>query len=100
MSSLLDEHGVTRVLIPTLGRELRPFHDLWTAWQLLRVIVRERPDVVHTHKAKAGALGRVCALLARVPVRVHTFHGYVFHGYFGARKTRLFLAIERTLARI
>jgi glycosyltransferase involved in cell wall biosynthesis len=100
MSYLLEEHGVTRVLIPTLGRELRPLRDLWTAWQLLRVIVRERPDVVHTHKAKAGAIGRVCALVAGVPVRVHTFHGHVFHGYFGAKKTRMFLAIERTLARV
>jgi glycosyltransferase involved in cell wall biosynthesis len=100
MSYLLDEHRVARVMIPTLGRELRPLHDLWTAWQLLRVIVREKPDVVHTHKAKAGALGRVCALLAGVPVRVHTFHGHVFHGYFGARKTQLFLAIERALARV
>lgn len=98
MSYLLAEHGIERVLIPSLGRELRPLRDLATAWQLWRIIRRERPDVVHTHKAKAGALGRVCALLAGVPVRVHTYHGHVFHGYFGAAKTRVFLAIERTLA--
>jgi glycosyltransferase involved in cell wall biosynthesis len=98
MSYLLDELGVERVLIPSLGRELRPLRDLVTAWKLWRVLARERPDVVHTHKAKAGAIGRLAALLARVPIRVHTFHGHVFNGYFGARKTKFFLAIERALA--
>ncbi len=91
--------GVERIVLPKLGRELRPLADLHTLWQLYRVVRRLRPDVVHTHKAKAGALGRVAALLGRVPVRVHTFHGHVFSGYFSARKTRLFLAIERLLAR-
>jgi glycosyltransferase involved in cell wall biosynthesis len=100
MSYLLDEYGVERVVIPSLGRELRPLRDLATAWQLYRIMRRERPDVVHTHKAKAGAVGRVAALLAGVPVRVHTYHGHVFHGYFGRVKTRLFVAIERALARV
>jgi glycosyltransferase involved in cell wall biosynthesis len=100
MSYLLEQYGIKRILIPSLGRELRPLRDLVTAWKLWRVIRRERPDVVHTHKAKAGAIGRVCALLAGVPVRVHTYHGHVFHGYFGAAKTRLFLGIERALARV
>jgi glycosyltransferase involved in cell wall biosynthesis len=100
MSYLAYESGIETVVIPTLGRELRPLADLRTAWELYRVLRRERADVVHTHKAKAGAIGRVVALLAGVPVRVHTFHGHVFHGYFGANKTRAFLAIERTVARI
>lgn len=100
MSYLLEEHGVERILIPSLGRELRPLRDVVTAWRLWRVMRRVRPDVVHTHKAKAGALGRVVALAAGVPVRVHTYHGHVFHGYFGPWKTRLFLAVERALARV
>jgi glycosyltransferase involved in cell wall biosynthesis len=100
MSYLLDELHVERVLIPSLGRELRPLRDLVTAYRLWRVILQERPDVVHTHKAKAGAIGRLVALAARVPVVVHTYHGHVFHGYFGPWKTRLFLAIERALARV
>lgn len=99
MSYLLDQYGVERVLVPSLGRELRPLRDLSTAWRLWRVMRRERPDVVHTHKAKAGAIGRVCAILAGVPVRVHTYHGHVFHGYFGPWKTRAFVTIERLLAR-
>ena len=98
MSYLLVHYGVERELIPSLGRELRPLRDLSTAWQLYRLMRRERPDIVHTHKAKAGAIGRVCALAAGVPVRVHTYHGHIFHGYFGHWKTRAFIAIERLLA--
>lgn len=100
MSYLLDEHGVERILIPSLGRELRPLRDLVTAYRLWRVMRRVRPDVVHTHKAKAGAIGRLVALAAGVPVRVHTYHGHVFHGYFGPAKTRFFVAVERALARV
>ena len=99
MSYLADERGVAREVIPALGRELRPLRDLRTAWQLYRLMRRVRPDVVHTHKSKAGAIGRVAAILAGVPVRVHTFHGHVFHGYFGRLKTLFFLTIERLLAR-
>jgi glycosyltransferase involved in cell wall biosynthesis len=58
-----------------------------------------RPHIVHTHTAKAGTLGRVAARLAGVPVVVHTYHGHVFHGYFSPARTRLFLAVERWLAR-
>jgi len=55
--------------------------------------------VVHTHTAKAGTLGRLAAWWCRVPIVVHTYHGHVLHGYFGPGKTRLFIAIERWLAR-
>jgi len=96
MSDLVK--GLDVVVVPSLGRELRPLRDLSTAWELVRILKRERPAIVHTHKAKAGAIGRVAAQLAGVPVRVHTYHGHVFHGYFGPAKTALFLAIERTLA--
>jgi glycosyltransferase involved in cell wall biosynthesis len=98
MGYLLDGANVEHVVIPSLGRELRPLADLYTAWRLYRLVRAIKPDVVHTHKAKAGALGRMVALLCRVPVRVHTYHGHVFHGYFGATKTRVFLAVERALA--
>jgi len=100
MAYLLNDAAISTVVIPELGRELRPLRDLRTAWLLYRVLRRERPLIVHTHKSKAGAIGRIVALLARVPIRVHTYHGHVFHGYFGARKTRAFIAIERTLARV
>jgi glycosyltransferase involved in cell wall biosynthesis len=101
MAYLLAEHGIDSVeVIPTLGRELRPIRDLWTAWKLFQLIRRERPDIVHTHKAKAGALGRLVALLSGVPVRVHTFHGHVLRGYFGPLKSAFFSSVERGLAQV
>src|SRR5439155_145014 len=69
----------------------------WKLWWLCRTA---RPHIVHTHTAKAGTLGRLAAWLAGVPVRVHTFHGHVFHGYFGRLKTLWFITVERALARI
>ena len=74
--------------------------DLKALWDIYRFLRRERPQLVHTHTAKAGALGRSAAWLARVPIIVHTYHGHVFHGYFGPQKTRMFLALERLLGRI
>ena len=99
MSYLLESRGIESVMIPSLGRELRPVRDLYTAWRLFQVMRRERPDIVHTHKAKAGALGRSVAALLGVPVIVHTFHGHVLRGYFGPVKTRFFLGLEQLLAR-
>ncbi len=100
MAYLLEEAGVEEVVrIPSLGREMRVLRDLSTLWQVVRLMLRERPQVVHTHKAKAGAIGRAAALLCRVPVRVHTFHGHVLRGYFGPAKTRVYQTLEKLLAR-
>ena len=103
MSGFAAAHGVTPHMIPSMSRELSP-RDAITIWKLWRLMVRFRPDVVHTHTAKAGAAGRMAGLLYRLvsrerPLFVHTFHGHVFHGYYPRWKTRIFLAIERTLAR-
>ena len=92
--------GVHPLILPALGRELHPVRDLATLWQLVRLLRRLKPDVVHTHTAKAGFVGRIAARLAGVPVVVHTFHGHVFHGYFSPGKTRLFLLLERFTARL
>jgi glycosyltransferase involved in cell wall biosynthesis len=100
MAYLAQEHGVELEYIPGLGRELSPLRDVVTLFKLWRLMRRWQPDVVHTHTAKAGFVGRSAAWLARVPVRVHTFHGHVFHSYFGPLKTRLFLALERLTARL
>jgi glycosyltransferase involved in cell wall biosynthesis len=93
------EWGVPFVRIPELVRPLSPWKDLVALWKVYRILRREKPDVVHTHTAKAGTVGRTAALLAGVPVIVHTFHGNIFDGYFSPAKTRLFLGIERFLAR-
>jgi glycosyltransferase involved in cell wall biosynthesis len=102
MAFVADRAGVEVVRLPGLSRELSPVRDAIAAWRVARIIRRVRPDVVHTHTAKAGAIGRVAALLARPwrrPVVVHTFHGHVLRGYFGSAGTLLFRAIETALAR-
>lgn len=100
MAYLAETRGITPVYLPELGRELSPLRDLATLVKLWRLMRQYRPDVVHTHTAKAGFVGRLAAWLADVPVRVHTFHGHVFHGYFGRLKTTLFLWLERLTARL
>lgn len=98
MLHLAGEKNVTPIIIPNLGRELSPFNDLKTLWQLYRLFRHEKPDIVHTHTAKAGFVGRIAAVLARVPIIVHTFHGHVLYGYFGFFKTHFFRWAERVLA--
>ncbi len=104
--------GVVPEIVPEMSREVSPLQDLRAAWKLYRIFRRERPDVVHTHTAKAGTVGRAAGLLYRwlTPGAlwgrtrrccfVHTYHGHVFHSYYGKGKTRLFLGIERLLARV
>jgi len=92
----LDIHPV---YIPEMYRELHPFRDYKSYYKLRKLIDEFKPDIVHTHAAKAGAVGRLAAAHSGVKVIVHTFHGHVFHSYFGAAKTRMFLEIERYLAK-
>ncbi len=93
-------HGRTAEveLIPGLGREIRPLADAGTLWRLVALMRRLRPHIVHTHTAKAGAVGRAAAILAGVPVVVHTYHGHVLRGYFPPATTAVYRAIERGLA--
>jgi len=99
------EHDMSYLLSSTdnvlrlgeMGRSVSPLSDLRALWEAFRFLRRERPEIVHTHTAKAGAVGRIAARLAGVPVIVHTYHGHVFHSYFSPMKTRLYLAIERIL---
>jgi glycosyltransferase involved in cell wall biosynthesis len=103
MAFVAERAGIDVVRLPGLSRELAPMRDAIAAWRLARIIRRVRPDVVHTHTAKAGAVGRAATVLAglrRRPVVVHTFHGHVLRGYFGRSGTLLFRAIETVLARI
>lgn len=91
--------GVHPIVIPELGRSIRPASDLAVLLTLVRLFRRLRPDIVHTHTAKAGTLGRLAARFAGVPVTVHTFHGHVLEGYFSPAVTRFFTGVERVLAR-
>ncbi|BBM87796.1 glycosyltransferase [Candidatus Uabimicrobium amorphum] len=99
MSYVTLDYGVEPVYVPQLSREIRLVKDAVALWKIYRLLRREKPHIVHTHKSKAGFIGRMAAILAGVPIVIHTFHGHVFHGYFSPRKTRLFLRIERFLAR-
>lgn len=85
--------------VATLGRAVRPGDDLRALRELTVAMRRFRPHIVHTHTAKAGALGRVAAGLARVPARVHTYHGHLLRGYFSPRTTGVVVRAERWLAR-
>lgn len=82
-----------------LGRTPSPVGDLRALVSIRRVIREFRPHIVHTHTAKAGVLGRSAAMLARAPVRVHTFHGHLLHGYFSPLVTRGVITVERSFAR-
>ncbi|MEX1264139.1 MAG: glycosyltransferase [Actinomycetota bacterium] len=91
------EEGVTK--IDSLRRALDPRFDLGAYRRIARFVTAWRPDVVHTHMAKAGALGRTAATRAHTPVIVHTFHGHVLDGYFSRPMARSFVEAERRLAR-
>lgn len=110
MSYFAAENRVSPVFIAELSRELSP-KDIISLWKVYCLMREFSPDVVHTHTAKAGTIGRGAAFLYRWlswrtlighPRKlkvVHTFHGHVFHSYYGAAKTCIFLTIERMLAR-
>lgn len=97
---ILEDYGVKPLLIPEMKR-IPNFKSDREAYRKIKQIIEEfQPDIVHTHAAKAGALGRRAAKACGVPVIVHTFHGHVFHSYFGKAKTLLYKIIERRLAKI
>lgn len=102
MDHLADELGVRPLRIPHMGRELG-LGDIPAFLRLVRELRRFGPDIIHTHGAKAGTLGRLAALVSgcgrlRVVV-VHTFHGHSLTGYFSPRRSALFTRIERFLAK-
>ena len=111
MNYLAEESGVYPIYIPEMSRELSP-KDIVSLFKIYREIRRIKPDILHTHTAKAGAVGRAAGFLYRwlTPKAllgkpreikfVHTFHGHVFHSYYGPTKSRLFIWIERILARV
>jgi len=102
MAFVADGLGVDVERVEELQREISPLRDVFAMVRLARIIRRVRPHILHTHTAKAGAIGRFAALLAgdaRPPIIVHTFHGHVLRGYFGPLRSRMFAALERVLAR-
>jgi glycosyltransferase involved in cell wall biosynthesis len=102
MEYLVDELGVHVLKLPVLQRPLSVRADSAAVRRLVGIIRTRRPDVLHTHTAKAGATGRIAALLsggARPRAVVHTYHGHVLSGYFSRRWERVFRRIEALLSR-
>lgn len=97
---ILDQLEVQYIEIPEMGRSVRLLDDLRAFRKICALIRLHQPDIVHTHAAKAGALGRVAARWCGVPVVVHTYHGHVFEGYFTGLKNRLVKWTERLLGRM
>lgn len=83
--------------LPELGAAPSPLHDLLALYKLWRLIRKYKPDIVHTHTAKAGFLGRIAAWLAGCPHVIHTFHGHVLEGYFSPRVNQAVQLAERSL---
>ncbi len=105
--SYLIAPGARVVFVDTLQRRLSPVDDLRSLFRLYAELKRARPAIVHTHMAKAGLLGRVATAaynLARGSSPrtrvIHTYHGHVLEGYFHPLATRIFIALERLLARV
>jgi glycosyltransferase involved in cell wall biosynthesis len=94
-----EEYGINPVIIPELKRKPSIKSDKEAYQKIKKIILEFKPDIVHTHASKAGALGRRAAYACKVPVIVHTFHGHVFHSYFNLIKTNFFKLIERRLAK-
>ncbi|MGI8668980.1 MAG: glycosyltransferase [Aridibacter sp.] len=110
MSYFAEQHKIKHVFIEEMSRELS-VKDIVSLWKIYRHILREKPDIIHTHTAKAGTVGRTAGFFYRwmtpktllgKPRKVkiiHTFHGHIFHGYYSNLKTKVFLFIEKTLAK-
>ena len=96
---ILNELGLKPVIIPEMRREINFKNDRIAYKKIKKIIEEFKPDIVHTHASKAGALGRLAAHKMGVKVIIHTFHGHVFHSYFGRLKTEFYKFIERRLAK-
>ena len=96
---LTDQLDIEYKTVKGMGRSINPGSDFF-AYQKMKKLIRDfKPDIVHTHAAKPGAIGRLAAAAMKVPAIVHTFHGHVFHSYFNSVKTNFFINTERYLAR-
>jgi glycosyltransferase involved in cell wall biosynthesis len=96
---ILDNLGVNYTILPELQREINFRNDKIAYKKIKQLIADFKPDIVHTHASKAGAIGRLAASEMHVPVILHTFHGHVFHSYFSKPKTFVYKSIERYLAK-
>lgn len=96
---IVNNLGLKPIIVEEMLREIDIKND-YAAYKKIKKIIQEfKPDIVHTHASKAGTLGRLAASSCGVPIIIHTFHGHVFHSYFGKLKTLFYKTIERYLAK-
>lgn len=95
---IAEQYGIKPLILPEMKRSINPFQDRKALKRIEGIIKEFKPDIVHTHASKAGALGRKAALNCGVKHIVHTFHGHVFHSYFNPLKTAIIKTVERRLA--
>ena len=94
-----EVRGVRVITMPSLVRSIHPIKDMKALLALIWLILKEKPDIVHTHSSKGGLLGRLAAKLCDVAPIIHTPHGHVFYGHFGRLASKVFLWIERFLSK-
>ena len=95
---ITQQLGLEPIIIPEMKRDISPKEDQIAYKKIHQLIEWFKPDIIHTHASKAGALGRLAGIRSRTPIIVHTFHGHVFHSYFNKVKTQAYISIERKLA--
>jgi len=108
MNDYSNEKKVKPIVVKEMGRNISIINDCIALIKIIKIIIKERPDIIDTHSAKAGFLGRLAALYYNYSIiniikknhvkTIHTFHGNIFSGYFGKFKTKIFVLIERLLA--
>ena len=97
-SYILKKLDVPFQIIPEMSRKINPVND-YAAYKKIKTIIKDfKPDIVHTHAAKAGLLGRKAAVAMGVPGIVHTYHGHVFHSYFNKVTTEFYKKLEKYYA--
>lgn len=110
LSGMLDEEeesslfipeslGLQPVFVKSMFRKISFIDDIKAIIEVINHIKEFEPDIIHTHTSKPGVVGRIAALWCKVPVTVHTFHGHVFHSYFGKVKTEFYRQIEKWLGK-
>jgi glycosyltransferase involved in cell wall biosynthesis len=87
-------------VLPHLVRQINPYHDLLAFFELYFVMKKGKYDIVHTHTAKAGILGRIAAYFCKVPVIIHTLHGSTFHDGLDLISKNVYIVLERICAKI
>ena len=96
---MLKDYEINFEIVEDMSRSINLIKDLKSFFKIKKIIKEFKPDIVHTHASKSGALGRLAAITSGVPIIVHTFHGHVFHSYFGRLKTKFYIFLERYLAK-